>query len=153
MIWTSLRSTKSTELQVIFNVATRCLSSRINESTVQIKDKVYQKDHMTNVTPKILSHLDRHLHLQKQHPLCLIKENITKYMYERFRGHRGLGHRGLPLFSVHEQISPVVTLEQNFDSLLVPKDHVSRKKSDSYYVDSSHMLLASAAAAYELHEN
>ena len=146
MIWTSLRNTKSTELQVIFNVATRCLSSRINESSVQIKDKVYQKDHMTNVTPKILSHLDRHLHLQKQHPLCLIKENITKYMYERFRGHRGLGHRGLPLFSVHEQISPVVTLEQNFDSLLVPKDHVSRKKSDSYYVDSSHMLRAHTSA-------
>ena len=67
-------------------------------------------------------------------------------MYERFRGHRGLGHRGLPLFSVHEQITPVVTLEQNFDSLLVPKDHVSRKKSDSYYVDSSHMLRAHTSA-------
>ena len=96
---------------------------------------------MTNVTPKILSHLDRNLHLQKQHPLCLIKENITNYMYKRFKG-----HRGVPVFSVHEQISPVVTLEQNFDNLLVPKDHVSRKKSDSYYVDSGHMLRAHTSA-------
>jgi len=39
-----------------------------------------------------------------------------------------------------------VTLEQNFDNLLVPKDHVSRKKSDSYYVDSGHMLRAHTSA-------
>ena len=33
------------------------------------------------------------------------------------------------------QISPVVTIEENFDRLLVPKDHVSRSKSDSYYLN------------------
>ena len=146
MIWTSVRTTKPPDLRLIFNVATRCLSSRIEDGTVQIKDKVFQRDHMTNVTPKILSHLDRNLHLQKQHPLCLTKQNIVNYMYAKYSHHRGTSHRGLPVFSVHEQISPVVTLEQNFDNLLVPKDHVSRKKSDSYYVDSGHMLRAHTSA-------
>ena len=146
MIWTSVRTTKSPDLRLIFNVATRCLSSRIEDGTVRIKDKVFQRDHMTNVTPKILSHLDRNLHIQKQHPLCLTKQNIVNYMYAKYSHHRGTSHRGLPVFSVHEQISPVVTLEQNFDNLLVPKDHVSRKKSDSYYVDSGHMLRAHTSA-------
>ena len=146
MIWTSVRTTKPPDLRLIFNVATRCLSSRIEDGTVQIKDKVFQRDHMTNVTPKILSHLDRNLHLQKQHPLCLTKQNIVNYMYAKYSHHRGTSHRGLPVFSVHDQISPVVTLEQNFDNLLVPKDHVSRKKSDSYYVDSGHMLRAHTSA-------
>ena len=146
MIWTSVRTTKPPDLRLIFNIATRCLSSRIEDGTVQIKDKVFQRDHMTNVTPKILSHLDRNLHLQKQHPLCLTKQNIVNYMYAKYSHHRGTSHRGLPVFSVHEQISPVVTLEQNFDNLLVPKDHVSRKKSDSYYVDSGHMLRAHTSA-------
>ena len=57
---------------------------------------------------------------------------ITDYMYERYRGPRG------PLFSLHDRLSPVVSLAANFDSLLVPKDHVSRKKSDSYYINSQH---------------
>jgi len=96
---------------------------------------------MTNVTPKILSHLDRNLHLQKQHPLNLIKERIVNYMYQRYKE-----NRGMPTFSVHEQICPVVSLEQNFDSLLVPKDHVSRTKSDSYYLNSSQMLRAHTSA-------
>ena len=64
----------------------------------------------------------------------LFFRRITDYMYERYRGPRG------PLFSLHDRLSPVVSLAANFDSLLVPKDHVSRKKSDSYYINSQHML-------------
>jgi len=65
----------------------------------------------------------------------------VNYMYQRYKE-----NRGMPTFSVHEQISPVVSLEQNFDSLLVPKDHVSRSKSDSYYLNSSQMLRAHTSA-------
>jgi len=99
------------------------------------------KDKMTNVTPKILSHLGQNLHLQNQHPLCLIKQRIVNYMYKRYKQ-----NYDMPTFSVHELISPVVTLEQNFDSLLVPPNHVSRSKSDSYYLNSSHMLRAHTSA-------
>ena len=112
---------------------TRNVSSKppeLHENSTTILNTNYPRDHMTNVTPKILSHLDRNLHLQKQHPLNLIKERIVNYMYQRYKE-----NRGMPTFSVHEQICPVVSLEQNFDSLLVPKDHVSRTKSDSYYLN------------------
>lgn len=34
----------------------------------------------------------------------------------------------------------VVTVEENFDVLNTPKDHPSRKESDTYYLDQSHVL-------------
>ena len=40
------------------------------------------------------------------------------------------------------QLDPIVTTDANFDSLLVPSDHPSRKKSDSYYINSVNMLRA-----------
>ena len=98
---------------------------------------------MSNVTPKILSHLDRNLHMQKQHPLCLIKEKIANYIYKKYPYKHPAG---MPEFSLHENLSPVVTTEQNFDSLLVPGGHVSRRRSDSYYLDSGHLLRAHTSA-------
>ena len=123
---------KQEEAKLIFNF-TRNSSSKppdFQENTTTVNNTSYPRDQMTNVTPKILSHLGRNLHLQKQHPLNLIKQRIVNYMYQRYKQ-----NRGMPTFSVHEQINPVVSLDQNFDSLLVPKDHVSRNKSDSYYVN------------------
>ena len=81
-----------------------------------INSSPYPRDSMTNVSPKILSHLDRGLHLQTGHPLALIKQRIITFMYQRFKR-----NRGMPAFSVHESLSPVVSLKQNFDSLLVPE--------------------------------
>ena len=142
MLWLTTRVLKQ-ETKLLFNV-TRTLSAKspdTTENTTIVNNVSYPKDHMSNVTPKILSHLDRHLHLQKQHPLNLIKQRIVNYMYERYKQ-----NRGMPTFSVHEQIPPVVTLDQNFDSLLVPKDHVSRTKSDSYYVNR--LVVLSVVSAF-----
>ena len=145
MIWTSgsVGLCKSNNLKIIF-YATRCLASKCEDRSIKINDKIYEKDSMSNITPKILSHLNRNLHMQKQHPLSLIKENIVNYMYGRYKPSKS--NRGMPLFSVHEDVSPIVTMEQNFDSLLVPRDHVSRAKSDSYYVNKDYMLRAHTSA-------
>ena len=35
-----------------------------------------------------------------------------------------------------DDLDPIVSVESNFDSLLIPPDHVSRSPSDTYYVDS-----------------
>lgn len=51
-----------------------------------------------------------------------------------------VNRRGNPLFSVFDDLLPVVTTYQNFDSLLVPSDHPSRKKSDTYYLNSNFLL-------------
>ena len=45
-----------------------------------------------------------------------------------------------PRFAVVDQLDSVVSLQDNFDSLLVPADHPSRKKSDSYYVNRKGIL-------------
>ncbi|XP_071959206.1 phenylalanine--tRNA ligase, mitochondrial-like isoform X2 [Antedon mediterranea] len=55
-------------------------------------------------------------------------------------------HLGSPLFSVYDNISPIVTVDANFDSVLTPKDHVSRKKGDNYYINKDYMLRAHTSA-------
>lgn len=50
------------------------------------------------------------------------------------------------MFAMLDHVSPVVTVEQNFDSLLVPKDHVSRSRSDNYYVNEEFVLRAHTSA-------
>ncbi|KAI3355548.1 hypothetical protein L3Q82_018375 [Scortum barcoo] len=53
---------------------------------------------------------------------------------------------GNPLFSVHDNLSPVITVEQNFDSLLIPPGHPSRKQGDNYYLNRKTMLRAHTSA-------
>lgn len=43
-------------------------------------------------------------------------------------------------------MDPIVTVKQNFDSLLIPADHPSRKKSECYYINRSYMLRAHCTA-------
>lgn len=38
------------------------------------------------------------------------------------------------------QLSPVVTVKQCFDELLIPDDHVSRRPTDTFFVDGEHVL-------------
>lgn len=110
------------------------------QTTVEVLGHAYQCDDITNVTPKILAKVGRNLHNQSHHPLWLIKERIKSYFYSAFTC------RGNPLFSVHDNLSPVVTLEQNFDSLLIPPDHPSRKQGDNYYLNRKMMLRAHTSA-------
>nr|XP_039273503.1 phenylalanine--tRNA ligase, mitochondrial-like [Styela clava] len=106
-----------------------------------INGVMYKQDTWTNITPKILSLINRNLHLQKDHPICLIKEVIIKHFYKKY-----VRSRQRPIFSVYDNLSPVVSTYQNFDSMLIPKDHISRRKSDNYYINSSTMLRAHTSA-------
>ena len=111
-----------------------------DNTTLKISDQCYFKDSWTNVTPKILSLMDRQLHNKKYHPLQMVKQQIIDYIHTHFT------INGDPIFSIHDRINPVVTTKANFDSLLVPLDHPSRNKSDSYYINCSHMLRAHTSA-------
>lgn len=114
---------------------------RITENSVEVFSHVYPRDDMTNVTDKILSKVGCQLHNRPHHPLWLIKEHIKDHFYRSY-----IGRTGNPLFSVHDNLSPVVTVEQNFDSLLIPPEHPSRKKGDNYYLNRTHMLRAHTSA-------
>lgn len=118
-------------------------SSTFQSSKILINGKEYPTDSFTNVTDKILSLLNRKLYLQQSHPLCLIKENIVNFFYKNFKGRTGNA-----IFSVIDNLDPVVTTIQNFDSLLIPKDHVSRNKSDCYYLNNN-LLLRSHMTAHQ----
>ncbi|XP_068234614.1 phenylalanine--tRNA ligase, mitochondrial [Palaemon carinicauda] len=116
-------------------------SNKASEGKITIAGKDYKVDHMTNVSPQILSRIGQNLHLLKYHPLNHMQTMIVKYLYNRY-----ITARGNPLFSLHNQFHPVVTTQANFDSLLIPKDHISRRKSDNYYVNENYLLRAHTSA-------
>ena len=101
---------------------------------LKINDKYFSKDSWTNITPKIISLMDRQLHNKQYHPLQMIKQRIIDYIRSQS------DVNGEQAWSIHDRMNPVVTTTANFDSLLVPTDHPSRKKSDSYYINSSIQL-------------
>lgn len=101
----------------------------------------YVTDDWTNITPNIIAKLGRNLHVQQYHPLSLLRQRIVNYFYEQFRS-----KSGTPSFSVYDNMCPVVTVAQNFDSLLVPKDHPSRRKNDCYFINQDILLRAHMTA-------
>uniref|UniRef100_A0A7N5KI49 phenylalanine--tRNA ligase n=2 Tax=Ailuropoda melanoleuca TaxID=9646 RepID=A0A7N5KI49_AILME len=108
---------------------------------VEVLGKSYPRDDYSNLSRKVLSRVGRNLHNQQHHPLWLIKERVKEHFYKQY-----VGRFGTPLFSVYDDLSPVVTTWQNFDSLLIPADHPSRKKGDNYYLNGTHMLRAHTSA-------
>ena len=108
---------------------------------VEVNGKFYPRDEMTNVTPTIIAKVGRDLHDIPQHPLNIIKQRIVRHFQSKYTS-----RVSTPLFAHFDNISPVVTTEQNFDSLLVPADHVSRTRNDNYYINGSHVLRAHTSA-------
>lgn len=119
----------------------RVLSTQPVQSVIELNNSKYESDDFSNLTPKILSYLNVNLHLQKNHPLSMIRQRITSFFYQEYAN-----PKGTPLFSVYDGLSPVVTTNQNFDSLLIPENHPSRAKSDCYYVNREYMLRAHCTA-------
>lgn len=109
--------------------------------TVEVLGQTYLADNYSNVTKKIILKVGKNLHNQKHHPLWLIKERVKDHFYRQY-----IGRFRAPLFSVYDDLLPVVTVEQNFDRLLIPQDHPSRKKGDNYYLNCTHMLRAHTSA-------
>ncbi|XP_062473803.1 phenylalanine--tRNA ligase, mitochondrial isoform X3 [Pezoporus occidentalis] len=132
---THLRHSSSKSVPSEFAASTPC------SNTVELLGKAYAQDDYSNVTEKILSKVGKNLHNKKHHPLWLIKEQIKDHFYKQY-----VGRRGNPLFSVYDGLSPVVTVQQNFDSLLIPQNHASRSKEDNYYLNRGHMLRAHTSA-------
>ncbi|CAK9830447.1 Probable phenylalanine--tRNA ligase, mitochondrial [Anthophora retusa] len=136
-------------MHINFRHVTRILLNRTFSSAMQAEASKeiillghkYPTDEWTNVTPRVISKLGRNLHILLYHPLSLIRQRIVNYFYLQF--HNRIGN---PIFSVYDNLSPIVTVEQNFDSLLVPKNHPSRNKTDCYYINRDTLLRAHMTA-------
>lgn len=90
-----------------------------------------ERDEWTNVTPTVLAKVSRKLHLQPKNPISIIRTLIESNFKD---------------FKTFNEHSPVVTTKQNFDDLYIPKDHVSRTKSDNYYFNKDNVLRAHTSA-------
>ena len=108
---------------------------------VHVSNKSYPRDPMTNVTPTIAKLVGRNLHLAPQHPVNIIKQRVVQHFHKTYTNRTGNA-----LYAHFDNVPPVVTTEQNFDSLLIPKGHVSRSKNDNYYINSDTMLRAHTSA-------
>jgi phenylalanyl-tRNA synthetase alpha chain len=86
-----------------------------------------------NVPPHIADRVQQtpKLYSQSPHPLCTIKQKIEEFF---------------PGFEVVDNKNPLVSTTANFDSLLIPPDHVSRSRSDTYYLDPSTCLRTHTSA-------
>ena len=127
----------------------RCTASNLGRSNpapqekqgISVLGETFHRDKMTNLTEGLLRKVKRKLHLQNDHPIGMIKKQIESHFHGNYRSRYG----GC-IFAAVDNLSPVVTIEQNFDSLLVPTDHVSRAKNDNYYINKEYMLRAHTSA-------
>ncbi|KAI8086470.1 phenylalanyl-tRNA synthetase [Halteromyces radiatus] len=105
--------------------------SEFKENNIQVNGISYQRDDWTNVTPTVLSKMERKLHLQPRNPIGIIRQLIEGHFSD---------------FKTFNDLSPIVSTRQNFDDLLIPKDHSSRTKSDNYYFNKDTVLRAHTSA-------
>lgn len=91
----------------------------------------YPRDSLTNVTPTILSKIERQLHLQPNHPVGILSKLIQSHFNT---------------FEAIDALSPIVTVAKNFDELGFAKDHPGRSVTDSYYLNETHMLRTHTSA-------
>jgi phenylalanyl-tRNA synthetase alpha chain len=109
---------------------------------------VHAVDDQWNLSPAVVRMLDRRLLDEKDNPLNLVKRRLVDHIYQVplvpvadscLQTYRKPAS-GSPLFTVCENQPRVVSTWQNFDSLLTPADHISRRPSDTYYINRSQCL-------------
>lgn len=84
-----------------------------------------------NTPSSILSAIPRRLHTQPDHPLTITRQLIES----RFPGYK-----------THNNLFPIVSTHQNFDSLGFPPDHVGRSRTDTYYINKDTVLRTHTSA-------
>jgi phenylalanyl-tRNA synthetase alpha chain len=80
---------------------------------------------MNNIPSSINDKIGTCLYTKENHPIKIIRDKIFSYFKD---------------FTHLNIYDPVVPIYDNFDALLIPKEHVSRKPTDTYYVDADHVL-------------
>ncbi|AMD18734.1 HBL168Wp [Eremothecium sinecaudum] len=104
--------------------------------TVSVLGKDYEiSDTQTNVTPKIISLTSRSLHLNNSHPIGILRKIIESRLNSVDNA-----------YDIYADFKPVVTVEENFDSLGFSEDHPGRSKSDTYYINDKYLLRTHTSA-------
>eukprot|EP00667_Euglena_gracilis_P008360 EG_transcript_8464 len=85
----------------------------------------FETDEFCNTTTRILEKVGTNLHLVPNHPLNILKRRVEGCF---------------PGFAVFDNLTPVVTTFQNFDSLLIPEGHPARSPKDTYYLNKTTLM-------------
>ncbi|OQV19083.1 putative Phenylalanine--tRNA ligase, mitochondrial [Hypsibius exemplaris] len=115
-------------------------SANSAEKFLTVSGKQYKHDSWTNVTPRIISHIGRNIYLKQNHPLWLIKERLIAFFHWKYQNRRS------PSFAVIDNLSPVVTPEQNLTRSSCRPTIPAGSLSDSYYINKDHLLRAHTSA-------
>lgn len=83
----------------------------------------------------ILSYLPRKLQLQPSHPVSITRQIIESNFPS-------------PIYTHYNNLHPLVTVAENFDSLGFPNDHPGRSRTDTYYINK-HTVLRTHTSAHE----
>lgn len=102
-------------------------------TSLEIDGRTYSVDEWTNVPPSILTFLPRKLHLQPSHPLAITRQVIEESFPK-------------PTYTHYNDLHPVVSVAQNFDSLGFPTDHPGRSRTDTYYINKDTVLRTHTSA-------
>lgn len=116
-----------------FSAATSLAETTTRPATTLNIDSLSHPD--CNITHDIAQRVGKNLHLRPQHPINIIKERIESYWKNRIRE-----------IEIFDNLHPLVSTQANFDSLLIAKDHVSRRKSDTYYYNDATVLRTHTSA-------
>lgn len=101
--------------------------------TTEANGKSYATDGWSNVPPSILSYLPRKLHLQASHPVSITREVIESCFPP-------------PTYTHYNDLDPIVSVFENFDSLNFPQDHPGRSRTDTYYLNKDTVLRTHSSA-------
>lgn len=119
---------------------TRCFYSSIASSQaravqkeISLLGKSYPTDDWTNVSVPIIHALPRKLHQQESHPIGVLR-NIIEARFP------------IENYTRYNDLPPIVTTQQNFDSLGIPLDHPGRSRTDTYYVNEKTVLRTHTSA-------
>ena len=95
---------------------------------------------LRNITPNIESKLNAKLYLQKDHPLNILRKKIISFFSTENKSKYSKLKVTTQDFIINEELSPIVSIKDCFDDLLVPSDHETRSPKNTYYWDDENVL-------------
>lgn len=107
----------------------------ISENNQNNQNKT-NNDFISNIPKSIIKKQTCKLHNKKGTPINLIKERIYHYFFNCSN----------IKFNAFDELSEIVSTTNNFDLLLIPKNHPSRSMSDTYYFDNESVLRTHTSA-------
>ncbi|KAL3496034.1 putative phenylalanyl-tRNA synthetase alpha subunit [Aspergillus germanicus] len=100
---------------------------------LSVESETYPTDDWTNTPATILSHINRRLYLDENHPLAITRKLIESQF-------------PAPVYGNYSEKNPIVTTAQNFDVLGFPADHPGRSRTDTYYLNDKTVLRTHTSA-------